>query len=99
MNIYGLRQVRLDGANVVQWSVPEGCYVVIQPRSDNANNVNICTEDPTGKPVGTVPAWVLIPPTATNLDKVKIPSGYPGPLFLTGTAGEHAIIWIMPGAY
>ena len=96
---YGLRQVRIPATNLVQWSVPEGCYVVIQPRSDNANNVNITSQDPTGAPAGTVAAWPLLAPTATNLDYVKLPFGYVGPIWINGTAGEHVTIWIMPGAY
>jgi len=96
---YGLRQVRIPAGNLVQWSVPGGCYVIIQPRSDNANNVNLLTQDPTGAAAGTVAAWTLLAPTAGNLDFVKLPSGYPGPIWINGTAGEHVIIWIMPGAY
>ena len=96
---YGLRQVRIPAGNLVQWSVPEGCYVIIQARSDNANNVNLLTQDPTGAAAGTVAAWTLLAPTAGNLDFVKLPFGYGGPIWINGTAGEHVIIWIMPGAY
>jgi hypothetical protein len=96
---YGVRQVRIPAGNLVQWSVPEGCYVIIQPRSDNANNVNLLTQDPTGAAAGTSPAWTLLAPTATNLDFVKLPFGYGGPIWINGTAGEHVTIWILPGAY
>ncbi len=98
---YGLRQVRIPAGNIVQWSVPEGCYVVIQPRSDNVNNITISTQDPTGVPVGTVAAWTLLPgiPATGTLSELKLPAGYGGPVYFSGTPGEHVIIWILPGAY
>ena len=98
---YGLRQVRIPAGNVVQWSVPEGCYVVIQPRPDNTGDITISTKDPNNVPVGTNPAWSLHPFVLANntTSELILPYGYPGPIFFSGTAGEHVIIWVLPGAY
>ena len=95
----GIRTITFAGApgNIVQWSVPRGYRILIQSQPANANNVFISSQNPNTAGAGT-PSWVLQPLGAgpQYTDRIDFPSGYPGPLWFSGTAGEAITIFIMP---
>ena len=95
----GVRTITFAGApgNIVQWSVPRGYRVLIQSQPANANNVFISSQNPNTAGAAT-PSWVLQPLGAgpQYTDRIEFPSGYPGPLWFSGTAGESITIFIMP---
>ena len=84
--------------NIIQWSIPMGFRAVIQAGLNNANNVFISTDNPNTAGALT-PAFVLVPIGAaagTYQDRIVFPSGYPGPIYFSGTGGEGVTIFIMP---
>jgi hypothetical protein len=83
--------------NIIQWSIPMGFRAVIQAGAQNANDVFISTDDPNTAGALT-PAFSLVPlaPGAAYQDRIVFPSGYPGPIYFSGTGGEGVTIFIMP---
>ena len=83
--------------NIIQWSIPMGFRAVIQSGPANANNVFISTQNPNTAGALT-PAFSLLPLAAGvgYQDRVVFPSGYPGPIYFSGTGGESVTIFIMP---
>jgi hypothetical protein len=83
--------------NIIQWSIPMGFRAVIQAGAQNANDVFISTDNPNTAGALT-PAFSLVPLAAgaAYQDRIVFPSGYPGPIYFSGTGGEGVTIFIMP---
>ena len=98
----GLRTLTFGAgaAQFIQWSIPVGFRAVIQTEPATANNVFISTQDPNLAGANT-PSWVLQPLISAAAggqygDRIDFPSGYPAPLWFTGTTGDSITIFIMP---
>ena len=95
----GVRRLPFQAApnNIIQWSIPMGFRAVIQEGANNANNVFISSENP--NTAGTLTAAFTLQPLGAGpqyTDRLVFPSGYPGPIYFSGTGGEEVVIFIMP---
>lgn len=97
----GVRTITFGPApqNIVQWSIPQGFRAIIQTQPAVANNVFVSTQNPNTSGALT-PSWTIQPITAAAGgqygDRLDFPSGYPNPLWFSGTNGDSITIFIMP---